>query len=314
MVKRHIILKQRRAPVQITLPNGRSFTSRCERISRKQLPINIKVARGRNIGPTRKRKRKPIPKITIGRNKQMGWEIRRDRRNAAMDNNVDFQVGKGLGNTLLKTGIDLGSRALGSNIGKKLIDKGIDSIPNIFKFGKSKIKNQNIKKALDSEMADIVGEAQSKVRKKYDRHRTKNNQKLDIEPKTDIFFFDSYRLDGLKHFIVQDDRAIIDKILVGIVKMDRTDNKITLFKIKFNLSACKQLTEDEIVALSDTARQFFYFIQSFGNKLKLRSFINIWMVEDRLQDLESSTCSIFQIYFYKNLFDPGEDSKINGES
>lgn len=147
MVKRHIILKQRRAPVQITLPNGRSFTSRWERISRKQLPVNIKVARGRNIGPTRQRKRKPIPKITIGRNKQMGWEIRRDRRNAAMDNNVDFQVGKGLGNTLLRTGIDFGSRALGSNIGKKLIDKGIDSIPNIFKFGKFKIKNPEHKKS-----------------------------------------------------------------------------------------------------------------------------------------------------------------------
>ena len=51
---------------------------------------------------------------------------------------------------------------------------------------------------------------------------------LDIEPKTDIFFFDSYGLDGLKHFIIQDDKAIIDKILVGIDKMDRTDNKITL--------------------------------------------------------------------------------------
>ena len=77
----------------------------------------------------------------------MGWEIRRYRRNAAMDNNVDFQVGKGLGNTLLRTGIDFGSRALGSNIGKKLIDKGIDSIPNIFKFGKFKIKNPEHKKS-----------------------------------------------------------------------------------------------------------------------------------------------------------------------
>ena len=28
---------------------------------------------------------------------------------------------------------------------------------------------------------------------------------LDIETKTDIFFFDSFGLDGLKHFIVQDD-------------------------------------------------------------------------------------------------------------
>ena len=137
---------------------------------------------------------------------------------------------------------------------------------------------------------------------------------LDIEPKTDIFFFDSYGLDGLKHFINQDDKEIIDKILIGIDKMDRTDEKITLCKIKFSLSACKELTEDEILFLSDTARHFFYFIQSFGNKLKLRSFLNIWMVEDRLQDLESSTCGIFQIYFYQKLFDPDDGSEISGET
>ena len=140
---------------------------------------------------------------------------------------------------------------------------------------------------------------------------------LDIEPRTDIFFFfffDLYGLDGLKHLIIQDDRKIIDKILIGIDKMDRTDKKITLCKIKFSLSACKELTEDEILSLSDTARHFFYFIQSFGNKLKLRSFLNIWMLEDRLQVLESSTCGIFQIYFYHKLFDPGEDSKVNDET
>ena len=116
---------------------------------------------------------------------------------------------------------------------------------------------------------------------------------LDIEPKTDIFFFDSYVLDGLRHFIIPDDRKIIDKILIGIDKMDRTDKKLTLCKIKFSLSACKELTEDEILSLSDTARRFFYFVQSFGNKLKLKSLLNIWMLEDRLQDLESSNCSIF---------------------
>ena len=113
---------------------------------------------------------------------------------------------------------------------------------------------------------------------------------LDIEPKTDILFFDSYGLDGLKHFIIKDDTHIIDKILVGIDKMDRTDNKITLFKVKFNLGNCKDLTEDEIMSLSVTARQFFYFVQSFGNKLKLRSVVNIWMVEDRLQDLNTVVC------------------------
>ena len=51
---------------------------------------------------------------------------------------------------------------------------------------------------------------------------------LDIEPKSDIFFFDSFGLDGLKHFIMQDDRKIVEKILFGTEKMTRTDNKITL--------------------------------------------------------------------------------------
>ena len=136
---------------------------------------------------------------------------------------------------------------------------------------------------------------------------------LDIEPRTDIFFFDSYGIEGLKHFIIQDDKPIVDKILIGIEKMDKTDDKITLCKIKFNLGACKHLTKDEIDSLSNTARKFFYFIQAFGIKLKLRSFVNIWMIKDRLQDLESSRCGIFQIYFYENLFNPDKNSKIQGE-
>ena len=76
---------------------------------------------------------------------------------------------------------------------------------------------------------------------------------LDIEPRADIFFFDSYRLEGLKHFIIQDDKPIVDKILLGIEKMDKSDNKITLCKIKLNMGACKQLTKQEIESLSETA-------------------------------------------------------------
>ena len=34
------------------------------------------------------------------------------------------------------------------------------------------------------------------------------------------------------------------------------------------------------------------FIQAFGNKLKLRDFVNMWMVENRVQDLISVTCGI----------------------
>ena len=78
--------------------------------------------------------------------------------------------------------------------------------------------------------------------------------------------------------------------------------------------ACKELSKKEIDSLSETAGDFFYFIQAFGIRLKLRSFVNIWVVEDRIQDLDSSTCGIFQLYFYENLFNPGKSSKIQNES
>ena len=95
---------------------------------------------------------------------------------------------------------------------------------------------------------------------------------LNIEPKNELFFFDSFGLDGLKHFIIQDDRKIIDKILIGIEQMIKTDQKITLCKIKFNLGACKELSKKEIDSLSETARDFFLFHSGVWNKVKIEKF------------------------------------------
>ena len=72
--------------------------------------------------------------------------------------------------------------------------------------------------------------------------------------------------------------------------------------------------ENELDALSNTATNFFHFFQAFSNKLKLRDFVNIWMVKDRVQNLNSVTCSIFQMYFYNNLFNPDENSKIQNKT
>ena len=38
--------------------------------------------------------------------------------------------------------------------------------------------------------------------------------------------------------------------------------------------------------------------------------MNIVIVENNLQELSSTTCGIFQLYFYKNLFDPSIQSTI----
>ena len=45
MVKQTVILRKKTNPKVVNLPNGRSFTSRWERISRKQVPVNIRVKR-----------------------------------------------------------------------------------------------------------------------------------------------------------------------------------------------------------------------------------------------------------------------------
>ena len=94
--------------------------------------------------------------------------------------------------------------------------------------------------------------------------------------------------------------------------MTKTDNKITLVNIKFNLNACKNLTKKELDVLSDTATNSS-FVQAFSNKLKLRDFVNICIVEDRVQDLNSVTCGIFQMNFYDNLFNPNKNSKIQNK-
>ena len=159
MVKRHIILRKIATPKTVNLPNGRSFVSKWERIGRKQLPINIKINRVRTIGPRRNNRR-----ICFNLARDAFRNIKRKRKAAARQ-----QFGKGLGSDFAKMGLNLGSRVLGSDIRKKLIYKGIDSIPNIFKFGASKIKNKTVNRALNSEIADVVvNEAQKKVRKKYD--------------------------------------------------------------------------------------------------------------------------------------------------
>ena len=126
---------------------------------------------------------------------------------------------------------------------------------------------------------------------------------MDIDPKTDLLFFDSFGVDGLKSFIIHDDQKVIEKKVLGTEQLTRTDNKITLVNIKFSLSACKNLSKN-----------FFYFVQSFGGKLKLGDFVNLWVVADRIQDLDSVNCGISQIYYYDNLFNPDKKSKIQNKA
>ena len=106
---------------------------------------------------------------------------------------------------------------------------------------------------------------------------------------------------------------MVEQILLGTEQLTRTGKKILLVNIKFSLNAYKNLSKNESDNLCDTARDFFYFVQSFGYKLKLRDFVNFWVVEDRIKDLDTVKCRIFQIYFYNNLFNPDQNSEIQNK-
>ena len=138
MVKKHIMLRKRATPKTVNFPNGRSFVSKWERISRKQLPINIRVNRVRTIGPRRNNHW-----IYFNLARDAFRKIKKKRKEAARQ-----QSRRGIGSDFAKMGLNIGSKVLGSEIGKKLINKVIDSIPNIFKFGASKIKNKTVNRAL----------------------------------------------------------------------------------------------------------------------------------------------------------------------
>ena len=118
-MKQTVILRKRNAPKVINLPNGRSFTSKWERISRKQLPINIKVQRQRKIGP-RKNNRMIYLNLTAP-----GFRKIKRKRKQNILNRLRLvydrvnQSGKGLGPILIKAGLDPGSKAIGSEFGKK---------------------------------------------------------------------------------------------------------------------------------------------------------------------------------------------------
>ena len=67
-----------------------------------------------------------------------------------------------------------------------------------------------------------------------------------------------------------------------------------------------QKTKDQ---LTDMVQNFFHLLEQFA-KLKKTHCMNVLILEDTIQDLISPNCGKFQLYFYKNLFDPDERSKI----
>ena len=129
---------------------------------------------------------------------------------------------------------------------------------------------------------------------------------LEISSKEQIFLFDSYGFVGLKEFIIDNDRDTIDSFFYGLEKINKKDRKINVTYVQFDLEAYAQTDKSQ---LTKTAKDFFYTLFEFG-RVHNDKIVDVFMVDDLLQDEKSDTCGIFQLYFYTNLFLPREDSKI----
>ena len=107
---------------------------------------------------------------------------------------------------------------------------------------------------------------------------------------------------------MQDDKKILNKILFGIEKLKRKDNKITLITLKFSMKEYEKIKNDS--RLSPTAIDWLHLIREFGKLHGIKDEVTIHLVDDQLQKLETDTSGIFQLYFYVNLFTPIEGSSI----
>ena len=110
----------------------------------------------------------------------------------------------------------------------------------------------------------------------------------------------------MKEFIIDNDRQIIDEFFYGLEKINKNDKKINLTYVQFDT---KNFVNSDRSEMTKTAQDFFHMLFEFA-KVHNRKIVNVYMVDDCLQDLKSDTCGIFQLYFYMNLFLPQPNSKI----
>ena len=132
MLRNNILLLRLPAPKQVQLPNGRVFFAKYQRVGRDRQAECVKIRRisVRKIGSRRQRIRRTSPRNQRRRRQEVG---------RCLD---------------LSTAIDLGRRAAGSRLSKKMINDAMDYIPTAYKKIKNKIKNKKVKAVLDTGIND----------------------------------------------------------------------------------------------------------------------------------------------------------------
>ena len=174
MVRRrnNIVLVKRDAPHKITLPNGRTFYAKFRRVTKEYLPGSTKIARTYKDLPVKvkhKKNKQPTYAATVKRlpkwlvQADLTQPIQRPRNLAAwLKRKRKRKKQKGKGISEVTKSVANSSHL--QEVGKKLISKGINSIPSLFRRGTKKIKNKRLRQIAQSEIAlDLVNKGTAKL-------------------------------------------------------------------------------------------------------------------------------------------------------
>ena len=175
MVRRrnNIVLVKRNSPHKVTLPNGRTFYAKYRRVTKEYLPGSTKIARTYKGRPVKIKKAKNKPPTYAAAVRRLpAWLVRANP-------NQPIARPSGSGSAILNIvnrkrkqkgrGISDVARTVANNpyvqeISKKILSKGINSIPSLFRRGSKKIKNKRLKQIAQSEIvADLIDKGTTKL-------------------------------------------------------------------------------------------------------------------------------------------------------
>ena len=99
-------------------------------------------------------------------------------------------------------------------------------------------------------------------------------------------------------------------MLFSLEEFNKKDVKINFVSLTFSIESYEKIKEKSLHNLTNAAKDFFHLLSEFGKLKKQKKEMKVILLDDQFQELAIDTYGIFQLYFYKNLFDPVRDSKI----
>ena len=135
---------------------------------------------------------------------------------------------------------------------------------------------------------------------------------LDLHQRKNIFLFDSFGFEGLKKFIIDNDKKLLNKVLFNLNRFGKNDRKITLISLTFSMQVYEKIKD--LKELRTTTQDLLHLMYEFGKLHNIKNEVTVFSLDDQLQKLETDTCGVFQLYFYYNLFNPLKKSSIVQDS